>query len=250
MAVSSATELANFLGQKCENRGGRQSPRATQSPQYTQWTWASNPGPAVDSTQLHSCWEEINSSQFPQTLETYWRERRLAYFRGPESTGGGVIALRVGHRNARQGDECGSGRDGSGLSCSHLSHPFRPVTLMFFSSPIQICSWEKIPRPGNSQLVCNSGVVQQVSTHQTCSVLGIYWGKDSEDFSWIYKYFQNLVLISKNPAIHNVTNKKCFKFSDVDSSVKLPLSGQHSLLFMVIAFCKCLFLSPYHILCS
>lgn len=31
-------------------------------------------------------------------------------------------------------------------------------------------------------LVRNSGVVQQVSTHQTCSVLEIYWGKDSKDF--------------------------------------------------------------------
>ena len=115
--------------------------------------------------------------------------------------------------------------------------------VLFF--PIQSCSWEKIPRPGNTQLVCNSGVVQQVSTHQTCSVLGIYWGKDYKDFLWICKYLKNLVLISKNPAINNVTNKKRSKFSDVDSSMKLPLSGQHCLLFMAIAFCICLFLSPY-----
>ena len=109
---------------------------------------------------------------------------------------------------------------------------------MFFCSPIQGCSWGKIPRPGNTQLVRNSGVVQQVSTHQTCSVLEIYWGKDSKDFLWICKYLKNLVLISKNPAINNVTNKKRSKFSDVDSSVKLPewstlstLYG-HSILYM------------------
>lgn len=168
----------------------------------------------------------------------FWRERRLAYLRGPESTGGGVIAVHVEHRNARQGVECGSGRDGSGLSCSHLPHPFRPGTLMFFCSPIQSCSWEKIPRPGNTQLVRNSGVVQQVSTHQTCSVLEIYWEKDSKDFLWICKYLKNLVLISKNPVINNITNKKRSKFSDVDSSVKLPewstlsIFYGHSILYM------------------
>lgn len=69
----------------------------------------------------------------------------IAYFRGPESTSGGVVAVRVGHRNARQGDECGSGRDGSGLSCSHLSHPFRPGTLMFFSSPSKVALGKKFP---------------------------------------------------------------------------------------------------------
>ena len=132
-----------------------------------------------------------------------------------------------------------SHRDPAIVPPSSAPYPTKVIAVsMFFCSPIQSCSWEKIPRPGNTQLVRNSGVVQQVSTHQTCSVLEIYWEKDSKDFLWICKYLKNLVLISKNPVINNITNKKRSKFSDVDSSVKLPewstlsIFYGHSILYM------------------
>lgn len=100
---------------------------------------------------------------------------RQAYFRGPESLWDTEMpgrAMSVGVAELVLAFRAGT-----------CPVPSGPGAFMPFSSCIQAHSQGKLPSPGNLQLVCDAGVVQQVSAHQTCSVPRIYWREDSEDFS-------------------------------------------------------------------
>lgn len=71
---------------------------------------------------------------------------RLAYVRGSESTGGSVIAVCVGHGNARQGDEYGS---------AELTLAFCARTSPIPSGQVPSCSFPPLSKPalGENSLV-------------------------------------------------------------------------------------------------